>query len=216
MELRRLAQEPLRRERFTIPGLHVCWPQDTVRVGMQNQPGRQVLVAVITGEAGRRIQHWRERHDSKQAARLPPHLTLCYRVPDAPLPLVEAQVRHAFPSPVTLRLGRVFVLEHPEAPLAVSVSDTEGLDAARRRLFDGRYVQMAGRHEWPWHITCVRYGLPRDRERLLRLARTELDLDEPWTIEAISYLALRGGRYDTVAEWELSRLSEAERTARLG
>jgi hypothetical protein len=171
---------------------------------MQAPHGRRVLVAVVTGRLGERIQAWRERHDARQAARLPPHLTVCYRPPDAPLELLEAQVRHAFPTPVTVRLGGVFVLNHPDAPFAVRVLETAPLDAARQRLFDGRFVDMGGRHEWPWHITCVRYGRLRDRDALLAAAAVELALDAPWTIADISYLELRDGRYQPLAEWELS------------
>lgn len=168
---------------------------------MQPPPGRRVLVAVVDGEAGRHIQAWRERHDPKQATRLPPHLTVCYRPPDVPLEILEAQVRHAFREPVQVRLGPVFVLAHAEAPLAVGIHDTDELDTVRQRLFDGTHVQMGGRHEWPWHITCIRYGHSRDREALLAMAADELALDEPWLIDRISYLELRNGRYEALAEW---------------
>jgi hypothetical protein len=161
-------------------------------------------VAVVPGEAGAHIQAWRERHDPKQARRLPPHLTVCYRTPEALLDRLEAQVRHAFSTPITVRLGAVFVLAHPEAPLAVSVHDTSALDAARVRLFDGTCVQMGGRHEWPWHITCIRYGHSRDREALLAAAAEELALDTAWEIDTISFLELQNGRYAPLAEWPLS------------
>src|SRR5437762_3074431 len=142
---------------------------------------RRVLVATVRGELGDRIQTWRERYDPKHAARLPPHLTLCYRPPvDATLDAVEAQVRHAFQSPVPVRLGPVFVLQHREAPLAVSVENTLALDASRKRLFDATHVAMGGREEWPWHITCVRYGYNKDRETLLAQAAQELCLNAPW------------------------------------
>ena len=166
-------------------------------------PPRRVLVAVVAGDLGAQIQAWRERHDAKQAARLPPHLTVCYRPPEAEVEDIEAQVRHAFREPVRVRLGPVFVLGHPEAPLAVSVHDTDALDQARERLFDGAHVQMGGRHEWPWHITCIRYGAKRDREALLETARTELALDAEWRIDRVSYLELQNGRYEAVAEWHL-------------
>jgi hypothetical protein len=171
---------------------------------MQPSPPRRVLVAVVPSELGERIQAWRQRHDANQAARLPPHLTVCYRPPDAPLQLLEAQVRYAFPTPIEVRLGPVFVLAHPEAPLAVQILETAQLDQARRRLFDGTFVQMGGRHEWPWHITCIRYGHSRDREALLAAAAGELALDDPWVIDAISYLELRNGRYEALAEWQIS------------
>src|SRR6266566_2308009 len=130
---------------------------------METPPGRRVLVAVVRGEFGSQIQAWREKYDTNHAARLPPHLTVCYRPPEASLGALEAQVRHAFPRPVAVRLGGVFVLPHREAPLAVQVLETDELDDARRRLFDGSSVQMGGRDNWPWHITCIRYGHSRDR-----------------------------------------------------
>jgi 2'-5' RNA ligase superfamily protein len=178
---------------------------------METPVGRRVLVAVVPGELGERIQAWRQRYDAKHAARLPPHLTVCYRPPLAELSLLEAQVRHAFVEPVTVRLGSVFVLAHPEAPLAVGVHDVGQLDEARRRLFDGTYVQMGGRHEWPWHITCVRYGHSRDRDALLAAAAVELAIDAPWQIETISYLELRQGRYEPLAEWDLRKCLVAAR-----
>jgi hypothetical protein len=162
---------------------------------------------VVRGNLGDQIQAWRERYDAKHAARLPPHLTVCYRPPDASIAQLEAQVRHAFAAPVNVRLGQVFVLGHPEAPLAVSIHDTDVLEAARKRLFDGSTVQMGGRHEWPWHITCIRYGYKRDRETLLQAAAQELALDSAWLIDRISYLELRDGRYQPVAEWDLSPAS---------
>jgi len=171
---------------------------------MDAPQGRRVLVAVVPGPLGAQIQAWREKYDARQATRLPPHLTLCYRPPLAPLEDLEAQVRHAFPGPVAVRLGGVFVLQHREAPLAVQVLETTTLDAARRRLFDRAHVEMGGRDEWPWHITCIRYGHNRDRAELLAAAQQELALDHPWTISQVSYLELRDGRYEPVAEWDLS------------
>jgi hypothetical protein len=173
---------------------------------MQPPVPRRVLVAVVTGSLGDQIQAWRERYDARQAARLPPHLTLCYRPPEAAVEDLEAQARHAFDEPVQVRLGPVFVLGHPEAPLAVSIHDTDLLEAARRRLFDGTHVQMGGRHEWPWHITCIRYGYKRDRDELLAAAARELALDAPWLIDRVSYLELRDGRYEPLAEWDLIRV----------
>lgn len=171
---------------------------------MQSAPPRRALVAVVGGPLGDLIQGWREQHDARHAARLPPHLTVCYRPPEAPLDAIEAQVRHAFRQRVEVRLGACFYLAHPESPLVVSVHDTEQLDLARERLFDGRYVQMGGRHEWPWHITCIRYGYKRDREALLQLAAEQLCIDAPWVIDRISYLESRNGRFEPIAEWDLA------------
>ena len=168
-------------------------------------------MAVVDGEAGRQIQAWRERHDPKQAARLPPHLTVCYRPPDAPLEILEAQIRHAFTAPAQVRLGPLFVLAHAEAPMAVGIHDTADLDVVRQRLFDGTHVQMGGRDEWPWHITCIRYGHSRDREALLALAAVELALDEAWLIDRLSYLQLSNGRYEALAEWNLRSPSTSGR-----
>jgi 2'-5' RNA ligase superfamily len=170
---------------------------------MQPAPRRRVLVAIVRGALGEQIQTWRERHDARHAARLPPHLTVCYRPPEASLEAIEDQVRHAFTHPIRVRLGSVFYLPHRESPLVVSVHETDQLDAARRRLFDGACVQMGGRDEWPWHITCVRYGYNRDREALLSAAANELVIDAPWVIDRISYLELRDGRYGPVAEWDI-------------
>lgn len=171
---------------------------------MQPPPVKRVLAATVPGELGARIQAWREKYDPKHAWRLPPHLTLCYRPPDVPLGLIEAQVRHAFPCPVDVRLGGVFFLSHREAPLAVQVLETTALDEARRRLFDGAYVQMGGRDDWPWHITCVRYGRSRDCRALLEVAARELVLHRTWSIRAACCLELRNGRYEAVAMWNLA------------
>jgi hypothetical protein len=170
---------------------------------MQEATPRRVLVAPVTGELGARIQAWREQYDPRQAWRLPPHLTVCYRPPDEPLDVLEAQVRHAFPQRVRVRLGAVGELPHREVPLVVQVFDTDLLDAARVRLFDGTYTQMGGRSEWPWHITCVRYGQSRDRPALLEAASHELALDHPWTITHLTYMERRNGRYEPLAEWLL-------------
>src|SRR3981081_1500496 len=170
---------------------------------MDTPVGRRVLVVPVRGDLGACIQDWRERSDRKNAQRLPRRLTVSYRQPHAPLAALEAQVRHAFPHPVQVRLCGVFVLPHREAPLAVQVLETEELDAARRRLFDGSVVQMGGRDEWPWHITCIRYGHNRDQVALLAAAAQELALDHPWTINSLSYLERRNGRYAPVAEWHL-------------
>ena len=61
---------------------------------MQAPIGRRVLVAVVRGELGEQIQAWREKYDAKHAARLPPHLTVCYRPPEASLETLERQIRH--------------------------------------------------------------------------------------------------------------------------
>ena len=175
---------------------------------MELPVGRRVLVATVRGELGERIQRWRERHDAKHAKRLPPHLTVCYRPPvDVPLERLEAQVRHGFPRTGNGPPGR----SDSSSTIASSRSrwqsyETEALDAARHRLFDERYVEMGGRHEWPWHITSVRYG--HNREDLRRPASAWPKPTCAWTppgrLTSISYLELRNGRYAPVAEWRLS------------
>ena len=171
---------------------------------LESPAARRALLVTVAGELGRRIQVWRERYDAKHAGRLPPHLTVCYRPPtDAPLDGIEAQVRHGFQGPLTVRLGEVFVLAHREQPLAVQVLETEMLDAARRRLFDGTHVQMGGRDNWPWHITCVRYGYNKDRDALLAAAATELCLNTAWTIDHVALFELREGLWQSLSEWRL-------------
>jgi 2'-5' RNA ligase len=162
---------------------------------------RRVLVVVVPGEAGARIQTWREAHDARRALLLPPHLTLCYRAPHAPPELIEAQVRYAFPQPVVVRLGGVTALPNRDGTLVVEVLDAAELDQARRRLFDATHAAMGGYREWPWHITWVRYGIKRDSAALLSLAEHDLRFDTPWTIDTVSLLELRAGRYESVAEW---------------
>ena len=163
-----------------------------------------MLVVVVRGEMGARIQAWREAHDARRAQLLPPHMTLCYRVPHAPPELIEAQVRYAFPLPMVVRLGGVTELPNRDRTLVVEVLDAVALDQARRRLFDATHAAMGGYREWPWHITWVRYGVKRDSAALLALAEHELRFDAPWTIDVVSLLELRNGRYESVAEWGLS------------
>ncbi len=95
----------------------------------ESAQGRRVLVAVVTGEVGKQIQAWRERHDPKQARRLPPHATLCYWLPDVEMDVLDKQVRHAFPGPV--RLGSVREFDNVDRTFFVDVSETEVLDSAR-------------------------------------------------------------------------------------
>jgi hypothetical protein len=163
-------------------------------------PGRRVLVAVVTGEVGERIQAWRERYDPHQARRLPPHTTLCYWAPVVEPDLLEQQVRHAFAEPVTVRLGSVHEFDNREHTFYVEVLGAAALDAARRRLYDGTYLELSGRPDWTWHVTCVRDSRGRDLT-LLRRAASELQLDAPWPIDTIAYLELRGDRYEPLATW---------------
>lgn len=165
---------------------------------------RRVLVAVVPGAPGARIQAWREAHDAWRARLLPPHLTVCYRPPHVPIERITAQVRHAFPRPVAVRLGGVAELRNRDRTLVVEVLDTAELDHARRRLFDSTHAEMGGYREWPWHITWVRFGIQRDSAALLALAARELRFDLEWTIERLSLLELNDGRYQPAAEFALA------------
>lgn len=131
-------------------------------------------------------------------------MTLCYRVPEAPLASIEAQVRHAFPLPLVVRLGGVTELPNRDRTLVVEVLEAAELDHARRRLFDATHAAMGGYREWPWHITWVRYGVRRDSAALLALAEHELRFDAPWTIDTLSLLELRAGHYERVSEWRIT------------
>jgi hypothetical protein len=168
----------------------------------RSQEGRRVLVAVVTGDVGARVQRWRERHDPDQARRLPPHTTLCYWPPTVEPSVLEAQVRHAFDRPITVRLGAVHEFDNDDHTFYVEVQETADLDAARNRLYDATHLEMPRRPDWTWHVTCVRYGKDGDLDALRRAA-SDLVLDAPWRIDTVAYLELRGGRYETVAEWRV-------------
>jgi hypothetical protein len=170
--------------------------------------GRRVLVAVVTGEAGERIQAWRERHDPKQARRLPPHATLCYWLPDVEMDVLDKQVRHAFPGPIPVRLGSVREFDNVDRTFFVDVSETEVLDSARERLFDGTYVALPAKdRHWTWHITCVRNSVHRDLD-VLRAHAAELALNTGCEIDTIACLELRGDRYHELRRWNLSHVTD--------
>lgn len=164
--------------------------------------GRRILIAVVTGSAGERIQRWREQHDAREAHRLPPHTTLCYWAPVAGLDPLEQQVRHAFSSPVSVRLGGVHEFDNDQRTFYVEVLAGASLDAARERLYDGRYLALPGYRPWTWHVTCVRESRGRDRAPLLREAAT-LQVDAAWQIDTVAYLELRSNRYEPLAIWRV-------------
>lgn len=167
--------------------------------------GRRVLVAVVTGTIGERIQAWRTMHDPDQAQRLPPHATLAYWPPvvtDEALPTLEAQVRHAFDVPISVRCGAVHEFDNADHTFYVAVTATEALDRARVRLFDGTHVSLGTLTPWPWHVTCVRRARGRDLTTL-RHASSALNLDEVWAIDTVAYLQLCGDRYEPVAHWKV-------------
>jgi hypothetical protein len=117
--------------------------------------------------------------------------------------LLERQVRHAFDRPITARLGSVHEFENREHTFYVDVLDTAALDEARIRLYDGTYLDMPGRQDWTWHVTCVRNSRSRPDLAALRRAASELALDAPWSIDTIAYLELRGDRYEALATWHV-------------
>ncbi len=165
--------------------------------------GRRILVLVVTGEAGRRIQAWREQHDREQAKRLPPHATLCYWAPTVAPDVLERQVRHAFPRPFDVHLGHVIKGTNDQETFYVDVVDREPLDDALAALYDGIYVALPERRpDWLWHVTCVRESRGRDQDALMAAAR-ELCLDVPWTVDTVAYMELQGGAYTWLACWNL-------------
>jgi 2'-5' RNA ligase len=163
--------------------------------------GRRILVAVVTGEAGELIQAWRQRHDPEQAERLPPHTTLYYWAPKAPLENLEAQVRHAFPQPVTVRLGKVARFKNDQQTYYVEVLGTEALEECRKALYDGTHLAFPNADAWTWHITCVRDS--RDRGPELEEDVKSLELPYSWRVDTICYLELVGDRYQELARWQL-------------
>jgi hypothetical protein len=177
-------------------------PASSPMDGAPSAPGRRVLVAVVTGEIGARIQRWREQHDPEQARRLPPHTTLCYWPPTVEPALLERQVRHTFDRPVSVRLGGVHEFGNRDQTLYIEVLDTADLDRARTRLHDGTHFQLPVRDDWTWHVTCVRYGRTGNLAAL-KQAAASLHLEAVWQIDTVAYLELRGDRYETVAEWRV-------------
>jgi 2'-5' RNA ligase len=171
--------------------------------------GRRILIAVVTGEVGATIQAWRAVNDPEEAVRLPPHTTLCYWAPDVDPDVLEQQVRHAFPAPVTVQLGGVHEFENREQTFFIEVLDTEALDAARETLYDGSIVELPRDRNWTWHVTCVRRSTGRDRAEL-QAALAGFTVNAPWTIDTIAYMELRDKKYETIAEWKLASVA-AER-----
>lgn len=170
----------------------------------ESKNGRRVIVAPVTGAIGARIQAWREKYDPQQALRLPPHATIMYwanfDVDDA---AVDAQIRHAFPSPVIVRLGDVHTFQNPDRTRYIEVQETEHLNNARSRLFDGSYFEFPDqRTEWDWHVTVVRYGVKAD-ENAVNAAIPELDSTGEWVIDVLLLLELRDGVHEEVRRWEV-------------
>lgn len=167
--------------------------------------GRRVLVAVVTGTIGERLQAWREEFDPAQAWRLPPHATLAYWAAVNPADEVrfDRQVRHAFPGPIPVRLGEANQFDNQDETFYVEVQETGALDAARARLFDGRHFTFPEqRHEWDWHVTVVRYGIKADLD-LIRPHLDALRVHDTWMVDTIAWLELRDGRYHELRRWEL-------------
>ena len=156
--------------------------------------GRRILVAVVTGEAGERIQAWRLEHDREQAERLPPHTTLCYWAPVASPASIEMQLKHAFAEPVTVYLGGVREFDNDQHTFYVQVERADALNEARRRFYDGTHLTLPPLEDWAWHVTCVRDSRERDLDTLRKQAST-LNLDLEWCIDTVAYMQLRGTRY---------------------
>lgn len=169
---------------------------------VKSPEGRRILIAVVTGEAGTRIQAWREANDPEQARRLPPHTTLCYWAPVVDPALLERQVRHAFASPVDVRLGEVGEFDNDQHTFYVELLETAMLDTARARLYDGTHVALPGAGEWAWHTTCVRESIGRNLDELRRAAR-DLDVRGTWEVSEVGYFELRAGRYEPIATWQV-------------
>ena len=165
--------------------------------------GRRILVAVVTGQLGDQIQEWRRRNDPVEAERIPPHTTLCYWAPELEPGTLESQVRHAFGRGVTVRLGEVRQFASEQETFYLEVLNSDRLDAARRLLYDGRFVKLPELREWPWHVSCVRDARGREIEAL-RGAASALALNADWRIDTIAYLQLRGKRYEPLATWRLA------------
>lgn len=182
----------------------------------ESPQGRRVLVARVTGEAGERIQDWREQHDPDQARRIPPHATLCYWLPaDVDMTLLDAQVRHAFPESISVRLGGVHEFDNVDRTFYVEVREADLLDEARERLFDGSHLALPGRdRHWTWHVTCVRKSIGRN-VAALREAAAGLELERGWVVDTVACLELRGNRYHDVRTWDLDTVAVAT-SARTG
>lgn len=166
--------------------------------------GRRVLVAPVNGALGDRIQAWREVNDPRYAAVMRPHLTLCYQPTAAECALIEAQVRHALPGPLHVRLAEVCELPNRDATVCIGIRDTTELDAARERLFDGAFVQLEGHRTFRWHITCVRKGVNRDRSALIASAALALAVENhELVIDTVELLERGPQRYEPLARWPL-------------
>lgn len=171
----------------------------------RSRDGRRVIVALVTGDAGARIQAWRQEFDPDQARRIPPHATLAYwaTVDPGAEAALDAQVRHAFPEQIQVRLGEVHEFDNADRTRYVDISNAGALDAARARLFNGRHVTFPEqRHAWDWHVTVVRYGRTVDIDEIRANADT-LALHTPWTVDTIAWLELRGGVYHELRRWQL-------------
>ncbi|HEV2528186.1 MAG TPA: 2'-5' RNA ligase family protein [Thermomicrobiales bacterium] len=164
--------------------------------------GRRIVAAVVTGEIGEAVQRWREEHDPAQARRLPPHATLCYWAPTVEPELLERQVRHALPAPVSVRLRAVRHFANKDRTLYLPVEETTALDDARVRLYDGTYLALTKDHDWDWHVTVVRYGRHRQTDWLLAEG-VPLPDGGRWTIDTVAYMELRDGVYHDLARWQL-------------
>jgi hypothetical protein len=178
--------------------------------------GRRVLVVVVTGAAGERIQQWRVAHDPEQARRIPPHTTLCYWVPpDLDIKALGRQVRYALEEPVGVCLGAVRRFTGGDGSLFIELAAAEGLDAARRRLFDGTFAVVGEASAWPWHVTCVRSPSEERAAELLAPAEELAHLGET-SVERVELLELQGDRYVSLASWLAEKARPPDEASRAG
>jgi hypothetical protein len=177
--------------------------------------GRRVLIAIVTGLPGEVIQQWRHDHDPRQARRIPPHATLCYEAPPiGNAGALDRQIRHAFPGPVTVTLGGVYEFANHDGTFFTEMTDTSALSAARTRLFDGAFCPLAGRQDFTWHVTCVRYPEDAKRESLRAAARdlTAAIAEAPtWIVDTIAWMELHDGIYEPLRIWSLREQSQPTR-----
>ena len=116
---------------------------------------------------------------------------------------MERQVLHSFAEPVVVELGRVKQGDNDQRTFFVEMKQTEPLARALRMLYDGTHVGMPALNgAWKWHVTCVRDSRNRDLDALW-LAAKELDMACSWPVSQVSYLQLKGHRYEEIASWRV-------------
>jgi hypothetical protein len=115
--------------------------------------------------------------------------------------MLGRQIWHAFPSPVRIRLGSVAQFGDGHRTLYVRALETEALDEARTRLFDGTHLAFPPLRPWPWHVSCLRNAAHAPFD-LIDEARAALNFDVPIEVGAVEYRELQGRTYELIARWE--------------